>query len=77
MKIPGCLPNNTVNKKVLESIINILVKFQDNSHYSPPRRKLNSFALLNSLFEMYGQNANFVVTEVVNPVYEDYERMVK
>ena len=30
-----------------------------------------------TLFETYSQTANFVVTEVVNPDYEDYERMVK
>ena len=56
-----------------------MAKIREDSHYSQrsPLLKPIPLNLVTTLFETYGQNANFVVCEVVNSVYEDYEQMVK
>ena len=81
MKIPGCSSINTVNKKSAWVLITILAKIREDSHYSPPRRKLNSFEFSHDAFRNVRLKcklcSNSNVTEVVNPVYEDYERMLK
>ena len=57
MKIPGCSPMNTVSNSqqksawvLTESIIKILAKIPEDSHYSPLRRKFNSFEFIHAAF---------------------------